>query len=52
LVYRHAFEVAPDGVTLAMGSTTGGLWIGSAGGESWQPVAARLPPIACVRFAA
>jgi photosystem II stability/assembly factor-like uncharacterized protein len=52
LVYRHAFEVAADGVTLAMGSTTGGLWTSAAGGESWRPVAARLPPIACVRFAA
>jgi photosystem II stability/assembly factor-like uncharacterized protein len=34
-----------------MGSTTGGLWTTADGGREWQAVAARLPPIACVRFA-
>jgi hypothetical protein len=51
LVYRHAFEVAPDGRTLAMGSTTGNLWTSADGGECWQLVTAHLPPIACLRFA-
>ncbi len=52
IVYRHAFEVAEDGSTLAMGSTTGGFWTSADAGESWQPLPARLPPIACVRFTA
>jgi photosystem II stability/assembly factor-like uncharacterized protein len=52
LVYRHALDVAPDGATLAMGSTTGGLWVSDNGGGAWQLVSAHLPPIDCVRFAA
>ncbi|HVJ53929.1 MAG TPA: exo-alpha-sialidase [Aliidongia sp.] len=50
LVYRHAFDVAPDGAALAMGSTTGGLWLSADAGESWRIAAARLPPIACLRI--
>ena len=52
LVYRHALAVAPDGETLAMGSTTGSLWTSSNGGAEWRLANAHLPPIACVRFAA
>ncbi|GGF08821.1 hypothetical protein GCM10011611_12870 [Aliidongia dinghuensis] len=52
LVYRHGLAVAPDGRTLAMGSTTGGLWTSADGGERWQLANARLPPIASVQFAA
>jgi hypothetical protein len=33
-----------------MGSTTGGLWASGDGGDSWQSVPARLPPIYAVRF--
>ena len=51
LVYRHAFEVAEDGATLAMGSTTGALWTSGDGGEIWHLANAHLPPIACVAFA-
>jgi photosystem II stability/assembly factor-like uncharacterized protein len=51
LIYRHGLEVAPDGETLAMGSTTGALWVGDDGGERWQLVNAHLPPIYAVRFA-
>jgi photosystem II stability/assembly factor-like uncharacterized protein len=51
LVYRHGLACAADGKTLAMGSTTGGLWISEDGGESWQCVSRDLPPIAVVRFA-
>lgn len=50
LVYRHALDVAPDGTTLAMGSTTGNLWISRDGGESWDQVSGNLPPIYCARF--
>jgi photosystem II stability/assembly factor-like uncharacterized protein len=51
LVYRHALACAPDGKTLAMGSTTGGLWISEDGGSSWSCLSRDLPPIAVVRFA-
>ena len=52
LVYRHALDVADDGATLAMGSTTGHLWLSRDAGASWTLIAGNLPPIACVRFAA
>ena len=41
-----------SGEVLAFGSTTGGLWISENGGDSWNAVEARLPPVAVVRFAA
>jgi photosystem II stability/assembly factor-like uncharacterized protein len=50
LVYRHGLEVAADGHTLMMGSTTGNLWTSADGGESWEWVSGHLPPIAAVRF--
>lgn len=51
LVYRHALAVDDAGARLAMGSTTGNLWISENGGEAWTHVSAHLPPIAVVRFA-
>ncbi|MEX2455064.1 MAG: hypothetical protein WD470_10190 [Rhodospirillaceae bacterium] len=48
LVYRHGFDLDPAGGRLAMGSTTGNLWIGDDFGETWLPVANHLPPIAQV----
>jgi hypothetical protein len=51
LVYRHGLACAADGETLAMGSTTGGLWISEDGGAHWNCVSRDLPPIAVVRFA-
>jgi hypothetical protein len=50
LVYRHALDVDESGNLLAMGSTTGNLWISEDGGESWHLVSAHLPPIAQVLF--
>lgn len=52
LVYRHGLVVAPDGATLAMASTTGGLWSSADAGEHWQCISRDLPPIAALRFAA
>lgn len=49
LVYRHALGVSDDGDTLAMGSTTGGLWVSEDGGAGWQCISRDLPPIAVVR---
>lgn len=51
LVYRHALAVGEDGDTLAMGSTTGGLWVSEDAGTSWHCVSRDLPPIAVVRVA-
>jgi hypothetical protein len=50
LIYRHALAVDDTGTRLAMGSTTGHLWVSENGGDSWSLVAGHLPPISCVRF--
>lgn len=50
LVYRHALDIDASGEVLAMGSTTGGLWVSENGGEQWRAVALHLPPIYAVRF--
>lgn len=50
LIYRHGLAVDDSGTRLAMGSTTGGLWLSETGGDSWQCLSAHLPPIYCVRF--
>ncbi|WP_456282085.1 exo-alpha-sialidase [Cupriavidus sp. JZ107] len=50
LIYRHGLAVDDSGERLAMGSTTGGLWVSENGGERWTCVSAHLPPVYCVRF--
>lgn len=50
LVYRHALDIDASGERLAMGSTTGGLWLSEDGGEHWQTLGLHLPPIYAVRF--
>jgi hypothetical protein len=50
LIYRHGLALAPDGRSLLMGSTTGGLWSSDDGGDSWRAVSSTLPPIYAVRF--
>lgn len=50
LIYRHGLVVDESGRTLAMGSTTGGLWISEDGGDSWTCASAHLPPIYALRF--
>src|SRR2546427_10485725 len=37
------------GRTLAMGSTTGALWLSRDAGDSWTGVSRDLPPVCCVR---
>lgn len=51
LVYRHGLAVDGSGTRLAIGSTTGGLWVSEDEGDSWKMVPARLPPVYAVRFA-
>ena len=50
LIYRHCLDVDASGERLAMGSTTGALWLSDTGGENWQLLNAHLPPIHAVRF--
>lgn len=50
LVYRHGLAVADDGRTLAMGSTTGGLWLSENGGDTWRTLSTSLPPVYAVCF--
>ncbi|MDP3618600.1 MAG: exo-alpha-sialidase [Ramlibacter sp.] len=51
LVYRHGLAVSSDGNSLAMGSTTGGLWASEDGGTTWNCISRDLPPIAVVQIA-
>lgn len=51
LIYRHGLAVDATGQRLAMGSTTGNLWLSANGGESWQGLSFNLPPVAVVAFA-
>ncbi len=51
LVYRHGLDVDAEGRRLAMGSTTGALWLSDSGGEHWRLINAHLPPIYALRFA-
>jgi hypothetical protein len=50
LIYRHGLDVAADGRTLMMGSTTGHVWASGDAGDTWGAVALNLPPIAAVRL--
>jgi hypothetical protein len=50
LVYRHGLAIDATGQRLAMGSTTGNLWISDDQGELWRQLSAHLPPIYAVRF--
>ena len=50
LVYRHGMDVDATGTQLAMGSTTGSLWVSDNAGEAWQLVNAHLPPVYAVRL--
>jgi photosystem II stability/assembly factor-like uncharacterized protein len=45
LVYRHALDVDDTGDRLALGSTTGSLWVSRDAGDSFETVPASLPPI-------
>jgi hypothetical protein len=50
VVYRHALALDNTGDRLAMGSTTGGLWVSENQGDAWSCVSNNLPPVYCVRF--
>ncbi len=50
LVFRHALERDAKTGILAMGSTTGSLWISEDQGACWQTVSNHLPPVYALRF--
>ncbi|MED5620223.1 WD40/YVTN/BNR-like repeat-containing protein [Ideonella sp. BN130291] len=50
LVYRHGLAISPDGESLLMGSTTGGLWASDNQGDCWRVVGLNLPPVYAVAF--
>ena len=51
IVYRHALALDADGERLALGSTTGGLWVSENQGGRFACVSHTLPPIYAVTFA-
>jgi hypothetical protein len=51
LVFRHALAIDGTGDRLAIGSTTGGVWVSEDQGDHWHALPARLPPVHAVRFA-
>ena len=51
VVFRHALAIDETGDVLAMGSTTGNVWVSENQGDSWQLVCSTLPQVYAVRFA-
>jgi hypothetical protein len=51
IVYRHGLDVDSSGDVLAVGSTSGCLWMSSNQGDSFDAVSTHLPPVYTVRFA-
>ena len=50
IVLRHALAIDTTGNRLAMGSSTGGLWVSENQGDAWAAVSNTLPPIHAVGF--
>jgi hypothetical protein len=50
LIFRHALDIDQSGNRLALGSTTGNLWVTEDGGDSFMLVSQHLPPIFAVAF--
>lgn len=51
LIYRHGLAIDETGNRLALGSTSGNLWLSEDGGDGWLLITSHLPPIYAVRFA-
>ncbi len=51
LVLRHGMAIDDAGAWLAIGSTSGHLWLSGDQGERWNLAAGHLPPIYALRFA-
>jgi photosystem II stability/assembly factor-like uncharacterized protein len=44
VVYRHGMDVDKSGDRIAMGSTTGSLWLSEDQGDSFRTLSSQLPP--------
>jgi hypothetical protein len=51
MAYRHSLDVDSTGNRLALGSTTGGLWVSDDQGDNWRTISQNLPPIYSVAWA-
>lgn len=51
MAFRHSLDVDSTGNRLALGSTTGGLWISDDQGDTWRTVSQNLPPIYALAWA-
>jgi hypothetical protein len=50
LVYRHALAIDSGGNRLAIGSTTGSVWVSEDQGDHWHGISQHLPPVYAVEF--
>lgn len=50
LIYRHALVVDASGQRLAMGSTSGNVWLSENGADTWHALSSHLPPISALSF--
>ena len=50
LVFRHGLGLDNSGKKLAMGSTTGNVWVSENSGDAWKLVTSTLPPVHAVRW--
>ena len=50
LIFRHGLALDETGKKLAMGSTTGNVWVSENSGDAWKLVSGTLPPVHAVRW--
>jgi hypothetical protein len=50
LVFRHGLALDETGKKLAMGSTTGNVWVSENSGDAWKLVSGTLPPVHALRW--
>jgi hypothetical protein len=50
VVFRHALALDDAGNRLAIGSTTGNVWVSENQGDDWQLVSSTLPQVYAVRW--
>ncbi len=52
LIYRHGLAVDHTGSRLALGSTTGSIWVTENQGDDWTLISNNLPPVYSIGFQA
>ncbi len=48
--FRHALAIDDTGEKLAMGSTTGNVWVSEDQGDTWAIISSTLPQVYAVRW--